>query len=620
MPRIFISYRRADSQAIVGRLHEHLARAFGEDSVFMDVSDIPAGVNFKAYLAKQVTACDVLLVIIGEQWATITGADGRQRLADPDDFVRIEVESGLNRPDVRVIPVLIHQTPMPTRDQIPASLGDLHYRNAYRVRYDPDFGRDMAGLIKQIGGGRNVGRPWRWLAGIAAVLVVGAALVLAQLLAQGAGGTSDGIDDTTPTSPAAAAGPAGVSPAGGTTITIPAMTSVRAEPSDSAARLTVPAGDVAATVIGQNTDGTWLQVELEDGVTGWVSAANVRLVTTVAVGQGVGAETERWQVYFTAPDGNIERGRASYSGIDLRLADAIDRTTATLDIAAFEFYHPLLAQAVLDAHARGVTVRIVGDDEYAYEDESDISRFEEAGIPVVIDEGRSALMHHNFMILDGQEVWTGSWSFALSDTYNNNNNVLVLRATEVAALFQVEFNRMFVDRAFGPLAPASPTNTLTVGGRPVSVYFLPHDEALSALLDTLRAAQDSVRFLSFSFTQDDMGQALIDLQVRGVTVQGVLEGRLALVDYSELPALLCAGAEMRLDGNRYFLQHKVFIVDDDTVIIGSANFSSNAMESNAENVVIIQDRDLAALYAAEFDRRWAEAYAPDGVDCSSLGG
>ena len=93
--RIFISYRRADSQAITDRIYEHFSREFGSKSVFQDVEDIPPGVDFRAFLNESVGACDVLLVIIGPQWATITDEQGRRRLDDPNDFVRIEVESGL---------------------------------------------------------------------------------------------------------------------------------------------------------------------------------------------------------------------------------------------------------------------------------------------------------------------------------------------------------------------------------------------------------------------------------------------------------------------------------------------------------------------------------------------
>ncbi|KAB2863632.1 MAG: TIR domain-containing protein, partial [Anaerolineae bacterium] len=147
MPRIFISYRRADSEAVVGRIQERLARAFGGKNVFQDVEDIPPGVDFRQYLNSQVSSCDVELVIIGRQWASVTDASGNPRLNNPDDFVRIEVEYGLNRDSVTVIPVLVNNASMPPAEELPESLHELLFRNAIPIRNNPDFDRDMERLI-----------------------------------------------------------------------------------------------------------------------------------------------------------------------------------------------------------------------------------------------------------------------------------------------------------------------------------------------------------------------------------------------------------------------------------------------------------------------------------------
>jgi hypothetical protein len=150
MPRIFISYRRTDSATIVGRIYDHLLTTFGEENVFKDVDDIPVGVNFKTYLQNAITECDVLLVIMGKVWASVVNEEGNRRLDDPNDFVRIEVESALNRPEMLVVPVLVQGASMPEREELPASLHDLRLRNAAIVRDDPDFRRDISRLIEQL--------------------------------------------------------------------------------------------------------------------------------------------------------------------------------------------------------------------------------------------------------------------------------------------------------------------------------------------------------------------------------------------------------------------------------------------------------------------------------------
>lgn len=139
---IFISYRRSDSADITGRIYDRLVDDFGEALIFKDVDSIPLGVDFKDYLDKKVGECRVLLAVIGDRWTNATDAAGRRRLDDPDDFVRIEIESALER-DIPVIPLLVRGAQMPAEDSLPPSLQKLIYRNGIPIRPDPDFHRDM---------------------------------------------------------------------------------------------------------------------------------------------------------------------------------------------------------------------------------------------------------------------------------------------------------------------------------------------------------------------------------------------------------------------------------------------------------------------------------------------
>jgi phosphatidylserine/phosphatidylglycerophosphate/cardiolipin synthase-like enzyme len=101
----------------------------------------------------------------------------------------------------------------------------------------------------------------------------------------------------------------------------------------------------------------------------------------------------------------------------------------------------------------------------------------------------------------------------------------------------------------------------------------------------------------------------------GVSIQGIFEQRGANTEYSECNFFLDDGYDVRLDGNPRTFHHKVIIIDDAITVIGSFNFSSNATDSNDENVIIVHDPAVAQLYAAEFDRRFAEAQLPAGGEC-----
>lgn len=330
--------------------------------------------------------------------------------------------------------------------------------------------------------------------------------------------------------------------------------------------------------------------------------------------QGFTAQKGFWQVFFTAPTGS--RDRATYTGgIDVHLARAIARTQRTLDIAAFEFNNAPLTAAVLDAHRRGVTVRMVTDNVHGVnDDDTTIGQFIQAGIPVV-DDNRSALMHNKFMILDGTQVWTGSWNFTVNDTYRNNNNALALRSRRLVDMYQAEFNQMFEGRRFGTRKTPGMGGSFIQDGVRVQVYFSPRDLVLQNLIGTLNAAQKNIRFMNFSFTDFDTAKAIMDRAAAGVAVQGIWETTGSETQASELRTLFCAGLDVRQDGNPFVLHHKVFIVDDRTVISGSFNISSNATNSNDENLIILDDPDLAAHYIAEFERRWAEARVPGRITC-----
>jgi phosphatidylserine/phosphatidylglycerophosphate/cardiolipin synthase-like enzyme len=338
-------------------------------------------------------------------------------------------------------------------------------------------------------------------------------------------------------------------------------------------------------------------------------------VATFNLPQGFGAQKGFWQVYFTAPTGsrdpNIYTG-----GIDTMLASAIGAAQRSVDIAAYEFNLPTLTQAVLDAKRRGITVRVVTDNQDGLgDDETTLHQLVSAGIPVVTDD-RSALMHNKFVIIDGLNVWTGSWNYTINDTYRNNNNTLVIRSRQAVANYQAEFEEMFAQRRFGPSSPSTTPNAqFAQDGIPIGVYFAPEDNVIAAIDNTLSQAQRSIRFMTFSFTVGEMRDILLARAGAGVNVQGIFERTGSETEFSELTPLYCAGLQVRQDGNPFVLHHKVFIIDDVTVITGSFNISDNATRSNDENLVIISDPDLAAQYSAEFNRRWAEAATPTSLVC-----
>lgn len=338
-------------------------------------------------------------------------------------------------------------------------------------------------------------------------------------------------------------------------------------------------------------------------------------LTLYTMPRATGASRGFWQVYFTAPDGS--RDPATYTGgLDHILAAQIELVRATLDIAAYEFNSPALTNAVIRAHQRGVRVRVVTDDEAGLNDPTQtIQDFVAAGIPVV-DDQRTALMHNKFMILDSTTVWTGSWNYTVNDTYRNNNSALVLRSRNAVNNYQAEFDEMFVNREFGPRSPSqTPNPSFTQDGIPISIYFSPEDNVIGNIDSVLAGAQRSIRFMAFSYTQQDMADIMLGRARSGVDVRGIFERTGSETRFSQLTPMFCAGLSVRQDGNPFVMHHKAIVLDAETVLVGSFNFSANATNSNDENLVVIRDATIAAQYLAEFDRRFAQAAVPTSLTC-----
>jgi uncharacterized membrane protein len=147
-PRIFISYRRADSAAIVGHLYERLVAHYSGDCVFRDIDDIPLGVNFYDHVKHELAGCDVALIVIGPEWVDARGRDTPRIMRD-DDPVRIEVETALAS-GAYVIPVLVQGAAMPSAESLPPSLLRLLALNAASLNPGKEFEQQLSGLLRNL--------------------------------------------------------------------------------------------------------------------------------------------------------------------------------------------------------------------------------------------------------------------------------------------------------------------------------------------------------------------------------------------------------------------------------------------------------------------------------------
>jgi hypothetical protein len=233
-------------------------------------------------------------------------------------------------------------------------------------------------------------------------------------------------------------------------------------------------------------------------------------VTPIELQAGYGVRGPWFELYFTNPTSPLSP--QGTGGVDGPLVEAIDAARLSIDVAAYSLSLNSVRYALIRAHDRGVTVRVVM--ESSNMDRSDPQRLIEAGIAIVGDN-REGLMHDKFMIIDRSEVWLGSMNFTDGGAYDDNNNLMRIRSTKIAEDYIVEFEEMFNDDMFGPdIVAQTPNPTVEIDGTRIDVLFSPDDGALAALVPLLEGAQESIYFLAYSYLQST-GKSSVKRQKRG---------------------------------------------------------------------------------------------------------
>lgn len=328
-------------------------------------------------------------------------------------------------------------------------------------------------------------------------------------------------------------------------------------------------------------------------------------VAPIDLQAGYGLRGSWFELYVTNPDSPLSP--QGTGGIDGPLVAAIDMARLSVDVAAYSITLNSVRNALLNAHDRGVTVRIVM--ESTNMDTSDVQRLLEAGVPIIGDN-RQGLMHNKFVVIDRSEVWLGSMNFTDSGTYDDNNHMIRIRSTKIAENYSTEFNEMYERDSFGPdVIAATPNPSLTLDGTRVDTYFSPDDHVLNAVYTLLSKSEESIYFLAFSFTSNELGAIVREKAEAGLDVRGVMdEEQVASNTGTEYDPFRQAGLDVRIDGIDGQMHHKLFIVDGKIVVLGSYNFSRSAEERNDENIIIVYNENIAEFLLQEFQRVYAHAH------------
>ena len=309
-------------------------------------------------------------------------------------------------------------------------------------------------------------------------------------------------------------------------------------------------------------------------------------------------------VFFTDPDAPTAADWTG--GPDEKLIASIDAAQTSVDMAIYSISLDRIGDALLRARERGVTVRLVLEQDNL-ERRLPVQLLEQ-GLPIEGDRGQGR-MHNKFVIIDGREVWTGSMNFTGSGAYDDNNNLVQIQSDRVAKDYTAEFEEMFNDHQFGEGSPANtPYPTVELGDLSLEILFSPDDGVEAHLIKLIRNAKTSVTVLAFSFTSDDLSEALLERANAGIKVRIVLDEEQASSNTGgEYLKLKNGGIDVRLDGIPGQMHHKVLIVDEEWVAFGSYNFTRSAEIRNDENLILAHDPALARQFLEEFNKIYAQA-------------
>ncbi len=328
-------------------------------------------------------------------------------------------------------------------------------------------------------------------------------------------------------------------------------------------------------------------------------------LTPIELKSGFGVHGSWFDLYFTNPVSPLS---SQYTGsVDGPLVAAIDQARLSIDMAAYSLTLNSVRNALLRAHERGVAVRMVM--ESTNMDDHDPQMLLQAGIPIVGDN-RNGLMHDKFMVIDRSEVWTGSMNFTDAGVYEDDNNFIRIESAKMAENYTREIEEMFLNNKFGEnIVPETPYPDLLIDDTQVDTFFSPDDGVLNVLTSLLNNANESIYFLAFSFTSNDLGDIVREKAASGLKVAGVMdEGQIKSNQGTEFDPFRQAKLDVMIDGLPGLLHHKVFIIDEKIVVLGSYNFSQSAEEHNDENLIVIYDPSIAKEFMKEFQRVYDHSY------------
>ena len=328
--------------------------------------------------------------------------------------------------------------------------------------------------------------------------------------------------------------------------------------------------------------------------------------------------SHRLSVYYNDP--GTDHFTGTDKKIDLELIKLMEDAETSVDMAVYNLSRASIIEALENAERRDIRVRMVGDvDEVVTDGYRSILRTD---IPFSLGN-TSAIQHNKFAVIDNKYVFMGTGNMTDSGFLRNNNNYLIIESESLAGVYTKEFEQMFYGRYGAKKAPFTSNFNHQVDFTPMEIYFSPYNgqDAMDRIIKLVNEARHEIQYMIFAFTHDELDTALIRAARRGVLVRGIHDSTFIRGVSEEAPRLYSAGLNIptgpfvREDGNEHTaimgvsshggkLHTKSIIIDGQIVCTGSFNWSTNAVENNDENMLVVH----SALVAHELQQQWEKAW------------
>ena len=288
----------------------------------------------------------------------------------------------------------------------------------------------------------------------------------------------------------------------------------------------------------------------------------------------------------------------------------IDKAQKTIDIAIYGYSRvPEIEDALRRAVKRGVKIRLIYDlnekGENIYPDTSLITSI----LPINKSDFKSAeaknIMHNKFYIFDDKVLITGSANLSHTDMCGfNSNNIVVIKSQEVSKIYKNEFEQMFSGK-FHNEKVSNKNPLIAFGSTRLQIFFSPQDKPVAnAVLPLINKAEKYIYIPSFVLTDRKVTEALISAKKRGVDVKIIIDALNASVKHSKHNELRNNGILVKTENYAGKMHSKSMIVDDKYIIVGSMNFSYSGENKNDENLVLIENSEIAKFYKKFFLHQW----------------